>query len=151
MSRNGAVRSGFSLARLKSSSNFFSNTLPWVFSASNCFWNTSSRRAPAPFNLATSAARSSIGLGFSGTVCAITEHVSGSTFRIAWQHGHATSNIALTIEPWYPRKGYRTKVPRKRRLVLARDHLFSTDGTTESIYLVVLPLQLIPDSADISI
>jgi len=38
--------------------------------------------------------------GFTGTVCAMTARVSGSTLRIAWQQGHSTSNIALAMEPW---------------------------------------------------
>jgi osmoprotectant transport system substrate-binding protein len=97
--RCGGVRSGFSLACFSNSSNFFSSTLPCDFSVSNCFRKTSSRRPASPFSLATAAARSSIGGGFTGTAWAITTRVSGSIFRTALQQGQSTSNNACGIVP----------------------------------------------------
>src|SRR3954453_15589785 len=124
MSRLGGVRSGFSFALLKSSSNFFDNTSLFCFSASKLFRNFSSRRSPAPFNFSPSAARSSIGFGFSGTVCAITTRVAGSTFKTAWQHGQVTSNIPLAIGLYGSRCA--DKQNRVRRRQIAGEQGFAT-------------------------
>jgi hypothetical protein len=37
--------------------------------------------------------------GFSGTLCEITARVSASTFSVAWQQGHSTSNITAVYHP----------------------------------------------------
>jgi len=89
---------GSSLTRLKSSSNFFSSTLPCDFCASTCLRKTSSRRASSPFSLTTSAAKSQSvwasrdGMGNDGARFGIDpeSRLAAGALHVEHTFGHAT-------------------------------------------------------------